>query len=134
MNFKLPKNTEKYFWTNHVFRKMMFYNLSESRIKRVLRHPKRVEEGIAPDTVACMQSGGSEKRPEEIWVMFQTQKEKGKRKSREEKLKIKKPRTVIISTWRYPGTSPKGKPIVIPEDVLEDLRIANYELCRGQTP
>jgi hypothetical protein len=29
---------------------------------------------------------------------------------------------IIISAWRYPGVSPAGKKIEIPEDVLADLR------------
>ncbi|MBI4836902.1 MAG: hypothetical protein HY813_00640 [Candidatus Portnoybacteria bacterium] len=60
---------------------MRFYRLSESRVKRIVRYPARVEEGIAPDTIACMQRNDSKKRnalrrargkQEEIWVMYQT--------------------------------------------------------------
>jgi len=28
----------------------------------------------------------------------------------------------MISAWRYPGTSPIGEPIPIPEDIIEELR------------
>jgi hypothetical protein len=42
-------------WTNHSRMKMKFYGLSEARVKRVLRAPKRVEEGIAENTIALMQ-------------------------------------------------------------------------------
>lgn len=120
MYAKFPKNDAKYAWTNHVCHKMRFYQLSESRVKKVIRHPKRVEKGIAPNTIACMQPGTSKKRPEEIWVMYQTRNQKLKSKSQ----KFGDSKIIIISAWRYPGVSPAGKAIHIPEDVLEDLR--NY--------
>lgn len=101
---------KKYIWTNHILQKMWFYRLTESRIKKVLRSPKRTEEGIALETTASMQASGSKKRKEEIWVMWQIKKEKGRNK------------TILISAWRYPGESPIGKKIIIPNDVLEDLR------------
>jgi hypothetical protein len=145
---KLPKNTDKYLWTNHVLQKMAFYRLSESRIKRVLRNAKRVEEGIAPDTIASMQRNDSKKRKEEIWVMFQknAKRQKGtsllpataKGKSNEKIIIMGSARytnkiviagstrytnkIVIISAWRYPGVSPIGSRVPIPEGVLEDLK------------
>lgn len=105
MLIKKPKNTDKIFWTTHAAKKMRFYYLSENRIKKVLRNPDRKEHGIAPETLAKMQKTGSEKHPTEIWVMFQNIKKKIK----------------IISAWRYPGISPKGKKIPIPDDILEEL-------------
>ena len=39
-------------WTMHAKDKMRYYKLSESRIKRILNYPKRIEEGIAKNTVA----------------------------------------------------------------------------------
>ena len=42
-------------WTHHARAKMNFYKLSESRVRRVLNYPKRIEEGVAPKTVAMMQ-------------------------------------------------------------------------------
>jgi len=42
---------------------MRYYQLSESLVKRVFRHPGRVEEGVAENTVAAMQSVGSKKHP-----------------------------------------------------------------------
>jgi len=105
MRFIKPKNSEQIIWTKHVLEKMRFYGLSENRLKRVLRNPSRKEEGIAPETLAVMQRAGSTKHPTEIWLMFQNN---GKR--------IK-----IISAWRYPGISPKGKEIPIPRDILEEL-------------
>jgi hypothetical protein len=101
-----PKNDAKYLWTNHVARKMRYYGLSEQRVRRVLRSHQRVEEGVAPKTIAVMSGAGSSKRPHEIWVMYQLD---GKKKK-------------IISAWRYPGRSPVGKKIEIPPDVLKDLK------------
>lgn len=93
------------FWTKHSIEKMRFYNLSENRIKRVLRNPNRKEEGIAPETLAVMQRTGTKKHPTEIWVMYQMVNSKFK----------------IISAWRYPGISPEGKEIPIPEDIKKAL-------------
>lgn len=104
--FKIPKNDPKYYWTNHVVRKMTFYGLSPDRVKRVIRSPSRTEEGVAEATIAVMQSAGTKAKPYEIWVMYQ---KKG----------IKR---VMISAWRYPGVSPIGNQIPIPHDILEELR------------
>src|SRR5262249_22260655 len=77
-------------FTRHARAKMSFYKLSEQRVRRVLHSPKRVEEGIAPKTVAAMQAAQSH----EIWVMFQDSPTGRK----------------IISAWRYPGvTKPRDK-------------------------
>lgn len=103
MRARLPKDDERCSWTSHVFMKMMQYGISESRIKRIIRYPKRIEEGIVPETVAVMQPAGT-KRYQEIWVMYV--------------LKNRKFR--IITTWRYPGKSPERDPI--PEDVIEEVR------------
>jgi len=45
---------------------MVFYGLSESLVKRILRFPKRTEEGIAPNTLAVMKTAGSKKNPYEL--------------------------------------------------------------------
>jgi len=42
-------------WTHHARAKMNFYKLSEARVLRVLNSPKRIEDGVAPKTVAMMQ-------------------------------------------------------------------------------
>ena len=97
---------EKIYWTKHAKEKMRQYRLSEKRLKRVLRKPDRKELGIAPKTVAIMQTTGTKKHPTEIWLMYQKEKEKIK----------------IISAWRYPGKSPIGKPPPIPEDILWELK------------
>jgi len=111
MRFKAPRNNERFFWTNHATGKMMFYGLSEQRVKRVILNPSRIEEGIAPETIACMQVAGSKKHRQEIWVMYQTTKSKPGTKAS----KIK-----IISTWRYPGKSPAKNPI--PREILDEIK------------
>lgn len=104
MRFLLPKDTERIHWTSHAKRKMRQYQLSEKRLKRVLRFPARKEEGVALETCAIMQRSGTKKRPKEIWLMYQ----------------IKNKKIRIISAWRYPGISPKRE-LPIPEDILEEL-------------
>ncbi len=105
MFFKEPKNTREIYWTQHVKKKMWYYGLTEGRLRRILRSPKRQERGIASDTVALMQPAGT-KKPSEIWLMYQLAGQKKK----------------MISAWRYPGVSPEGEPIPIPEDILEELK------------
>lgn len=111
------KKPKELIWTSHSKNKMAFYRLSESRVKRVINFPKRIEEGIAENTVALMQPSavkskqnspvGVGKRIEswtqEIWVMVQDTKEKRK----------------IISAWRYPGMTKPGDPL--PEEILNEL-------------
>jgi hypothetical protein len=103
MLFKLPKNKKEIHWTKHIKEKMREYQLSERKLLRIFRNPERKEEGIAPETVAVMQTGGR-KRHYEIWLMYQ----------------IKKSKIIMISAWKYPGKSPIRKP-PIPEEVLENL-------------
>ena len=110
VQYRFPKNSPTLQWTKHAVEKMRFYGLSEARVKRVLENPKRREEGIADDTIACMQAAGTAKHPTEIWVMYQ---EKSKVKS----LKSK----VIVSVWRYPGRTAPRDPVPIPEDVLTSI-------------
>ncbi|MFA6495344.1 MAG: hypothetical protein WC246_03565 [Candidatus Paceibacterota bacterium] len=65
-----------YLWTAHAQAKMHFYGLSESRVRRVLHSPLRIEEGIAPGTVAALQptsyktKEGKRLWGQEIWVMY----------------------------------------------------------------
>ena len=94
------------YWTFHARAKMRFSGFSEQRIRRVIHSPRRVEEGIAPKTIALMQSGGSVKHPYEIWTMIQ--EEKSRRK--------------VISAWRYPGETKPGA--ALREDILRQLREA----------
>ena len=107
---KLPKSDAKYAWTHHAVSKLFQYGLSEGRVKRIIRYPKRTEEGIADDTVAVMQPAGT-KRYQEIWVMY--------RLTKPEK-KGAKPQLLIITAWRYPGESPARDPV--PKEILDEVR------------
>lgn len=117
-------------WTHHADGKMAFYGLSKQRIMRVIHSPKRIEEGVAPKTVAMMQPASvktmasrptlvkkvSEKAlketwSQEIWVMVQ---DLGKQRK-------------IISAWRYPGTT---KPR---SDASLDLMRREYREFLGKT-
>ncbi len=66
---------DKYLWTRHVTDKMRYYGISPNLVKRVVRAPERIEEGIAENTVAAMKVGGT-KRRQEIWVMYRPSKGK----------------------------------------------------------
>jgi hypothetical protein len=119
MNFKIPKNTEKFSWTNHSARKMMQYQLSETRVKRVMNNPKRKELGIAPGTIAVMQPNSS-KHSYEVWVMYQVIKSKAKNQNSKNSLDIGQ-KIRIITAWKYPGKSPVQGKIPIPLEILEEL-------------
>ncbi len=69
MEWKQPKNTDKYYWTAHVSEKMHYYGLSEQKILGVIRSPKRIETGIAESTVAVMVPVGNIKKgkPKSTW-------------------------------------------------------------------
>lgn len=102
------RKTKKLHWTSHSRYKMAFYRLSEGLVKRILRSPKRVEEGIAPDTVAMMQpasvktTAGKADWKQEIWIMVQDSNTERK----------------IISAWRYPGkTKPRSETLL---DILNN--------------
>lgn len=117
MFLKIPKNTGRFYWTNHSIEKMNFYRISESKVKNVLNRPDRKEDGIAPKTLAVMQKVKSVKRPSEIWVMYQIKNQKPNSKNQNFGNVIYK----IISAWRYPGISPAHGKIPIPEDILAEL-------------
>jgi len=110
-NMQVMKNSGAYIWTNHSKYKMSQYNLSPMAIKSVVRRPERKEAGIAPKTIAVMKRKDNAKIKKEIWVMYQKFGQKMK----------------IISTWIYPGTSPKGKEIYITDDVWEELKKIKIE-------
>jgi len=98
-----------FYWTRHSQEKLRQYGLSASRIKRLIRHPERIEAGIAPQTWASMQTAGSKKHPYEIWTMYVIEKTKGQKSIR------------IISAWKYPGKTNPGDPIPIPPDIFEEI-------------
>jgi hypothetical protein len=126
--------TKQISWTHHAKAKMAFYKLSEQRVMRVIHSPKRIEEGVAPKTVAMMQPASvriesyrvrAEAIPakavarvkpkeiwsQEIWVMIQ---DLGKHRK-------------IISAWRYPGmTRPRS------EIAMDALRREYREFLAGK--
>ncbi|OHB20444.1 MAG: hypothetical protein A2939_04390 [Parcubacteria group bacterium RIFCSPLOWO2_01_FULL_48_18] len=118
--FKVPRNDRSITWTQHAVMKMKQYALSEQRIRRVLRVPKRKEEAIVPGLVAVMQPASSTaKHQTEIWVMYKliAKQSSVQRMALQKHLaKIK-----IISCWRYPGISPLRQPPPIPEDILKEI-------------
>ena len=120
----------------HSHDKMREYNLSESRIKRIIRHPTRVEKSIIEDEqiVAAMQPAGG-KNYSEIWVIYKIEKKEAGRRGSEGKF-IQNPayqkllqqteggfgggKIKIITVWRFPGKSSARDPI--PEDILSEIR------------
>lgn len=114
MNFKPPKNSDRFAWTRHAIEKMQFYGLSETKVKSVISRPQRVEEGVALKTSAVMQRTGSKKHPTEIWVMYQPAK---RANSKSQVPNYKQGKLKIISTWRYPGVSPVRE-VPMPQDVI----------------
>lgn len=103
MNLKPPKNDAHYAWTSHVFGKMIHYGIGEGRIRRIIRAPYRIEEGVADNTIAAMQPAGI-KGQQELWVMYKVDKQKIK----------------VITTWRYPGKSPARNPV--PKEIMDEVR------------
>jgi len=112
---------------------MLFYRISEQKIKTILKNQHRREEGIAPNTVAVMMRNDTPKRKEEIWVMFAdasnpklrmhpNASNKNLKKTRPYKPVASGPRMIMISTWRYPGKSKPGTEIPIPDDILSEIQ------------
>lgn len=100
---KISRRSDIYIWTNHAEYKIRRYKLSQSLVKRVIRHPARTEESIVPGTIACMKPAQS-KKYQEIWAMYKLMPSK----------QIK-----IITAWRYPGESPQRDPI--PPEILKEI-------------
>lgn len=98
------KPSERYAWTSHAYFKMKQYRLSESLVKRVIRYPARIEQGILEDAIAVMRPAKA-KNYSEIWAMYVT---------------TKRGQLRIITAWRYPGKSPERDPI--PAEILEEVR------------
>lgn len=140
-----PK-TLKLHWTQHVKEKMKYYALSESRIKRVINHPTRTEEGIAPDTIAVMQPitkkmkpsqpsrlryyGGRNPVPKAFGHNLGNRTENdmlsGTRTTQEiwVMYQDKEDIRTVITAWRYPGQSPLRSPIPIPDEIRVELNIS----------
>lgn len=104
---------DKYHWTEHSRIKMRQYGLSEARIKRIIRFPQRIEEGVLENTVAVMQpispirsKEGKLEWKREIWAMYKLDKYRSQ------------PRLRIITAWRYPGVSPARDPV--PAEIIRE--------------
>jgi len=137
-----------YAWTAHAQAKMRFYGLSPARVRRVLHSPLRVEEGIAPGTVAALQPAsyktkdGKRSWSQEIWVMYKITDNKSffaeatedvttKKADVDEKDKAKEwiasmrraltgqRKVKIISAWRYPGVTKPGAPL--PQEIADEI-------------
>jgi len=133
MLIKFPKDDKYFSWTRHIKNKMIFYALSESKIRSVLKSPNRKEEGIALNTTAVMKRNDRGKKKEEIWVMYQLASQtqiNADQNADKRRLNISDdPRSnlresakrKLISAWRYPGVSRPGKEIPIPPDILAEL-------------
>jgi len=125
MQFKIPKNNERYHWTLHSIEKMKFYGLSEQKVLGIVKRPKRKEEGIVKNTIAVMQpasvktTAGKAVWKSELWVMYQTKKNKNKKNLSDLQKLLFKDQIKIISAWRYPGVSPEQNPI--PEEILREI-------------
>ncbi|MCX6813846.1 MAG: hypothetical protein NT078_01290, partial [Candidatus Azambacteria bacterium] len=87
--------------------KMRHYGLSAQRIKRIIRHPARVEEAIVPNMIAVMQPN----KKQEIWAMYALLKSN---------VKGQMSKVKVITAWRYPGESPTRNPI--PQEILDEIR------------
>ena len=113
MLFRFPKDDKNFHWTSHIKSKMLFYRISEQKIRTILKNPDRREEGIAPNTGAVMKRNDTPKRKEEMWVMYIA--------GGGSAFGGKSSKLTLISAWRYPGKSKEGKTIPIPEEILREL-------------
>ncbi|MBI2024537.1 MAG: hypothetical protein HYT03_00380 [Candidatus Harrisonbacteria bacterium] len=104
--FKFPKDDKNFHWTSHIKDKMLFYRIPESKIKTTLKKPDRLQEGVAPNTMAAMKRNDTPKSKNEIWLMYT---ERGSKR-------------IMISAWRYPGKSKPDKKIPIPEEILAEIK------------
>ncbi|MDO8443607.1 MAG: hypothetical protein Q7S78_01290 [Candidatus Azambacteria bacterium] len=103
----LVKINDKYQWTKHSIYKMRYYGLSQQRIKRIIRHPARIEEAIVSNMIAVM----CPDKNKEIWAMYVLTKSNVK--SQMSKVKV-------ITAWRYPGKSSARNPI--PQEILDEIK------------
>lgn len=115
MSFKIPKDDRKFRWTHHIIRKMQYYGLTPSRVLRVIRAPERIEDGVAEGTLAAMQTAGTKAKPWEVWVMWRDEAKRAKPDP------LNPGRKIVITAWRYPGTSPVRERVPIPSDIMAEL-------------
>jgi len=97
-------------WTRHSKYKLRQHGLSESRVRRVLNSPYRIEQGIAEGTIAMMKRERTTKKEYEIWVMI-VDKDFTRR---------------IISAWKYPGITNPGDSL--PQAILKEIETAVFEI------
>jgi hypothetical protein len=147
------RTPKKLLWTRHARLKMAYYRLSEQRVRRVLNAPKRIEEGVAPKTIAAMAPtalraprnavvlSGTPQRiaePSRKTPLFskwdnRTNNQNSSRKetwSQEIWVMVQDVPTgrKIISAWRFPGvTKPRS------ESTKEILR-GEYQDYAGKSP
>lgn len=114
---------------------MAYYRISPSRVRRIIKSPERIEEGIAPNTVAFMQpvsyktKNGIRSWNNEYWVMVVTRNTTNDRQQTTNNKGLKtlngrKPLVVgsqlkIISAWRYPGMTKPGASL--PQEILNEV-------------
>ena len=138
MQWKEPKNSEKYQWTEHAKLKMKRYGLTGQRVTRVIRRPMRTEESIVGGNVIAVMQPQSMKRDEngektwsnEIWVMYKIMKKKNKLKESSQaiddamvnflqKVSQDQKQICIISAWRYPGKAdPRDH---LPDEIMQEI-------------
>lgn len=104
-----PKDSNRFIWTQHIKKKMIFYSISASQIRSILRKADRTEESIVPGLFASMKKNHKKNKKEELWLMYLILENQNSKKIK------------LISVWRYPGITEKGKELQIPEDVLFDI-------------
>jgi hypothetical protein len=116
----------KYVWTKHAQAKMAYYRISPSRVRRIIKSSMRIEEGIAPNTIAFMQPvsyktrNGVRSWNQEYWVMAVTAKPKRiKSKVLRTSVQTAGASAKIISAWRYPGMTKNGASL--PEKILSEV-------------
>jgi hypothetical protein len=137
MQWKEPKNSQKYYWTEHAKKKMRQHGLSAQRVTRVLRRPLRTEKSIAGESVIAVMQPQSMKRDNdggrtwssEIWVMYKIVENK-KRSSVEKNsddamaeflasVALEQKQIRIISAWRYPGKTKPGQDL--PDEIVAEI-------------
>ncbi len=136
MQWKEPKNSDKYYWTSHAKMKMRHYGLSAQRVIRVIRRPLRIQEGVTNGTIAVVQPQSTRRGKDgqkiwtnEIWVMYQIKSQSANNKNESQmdnkmiqflnKNSQSQKQMRIISAWRYPGkTDPKD---TLPDEIMNEI-------------
>lgn len=137
MQWKQPKNNEKYQWTQHSLFKMRYYTLSAQKVLGVIKRPTRKEEGIVKNTIAVMQpvnpkiQNGKKIWKQEVWVMYQikriTNKELRIKNTKKEKLKQ-------ISAEGGPAVGRHNSKFIIHDSAKRQLRIISAWRYPGVSP